>query len=437
MYQWVKRRLVILDVTVSARELVQRVSGLPAFRALKYRDFRLLWVGAFLSFTGSVVQNVAQQDMVFDLTGSRAQLAMVSFSMMVPVSLFGPVLGVVADMYDKRKLLVGCMLASAVGPFLLGWAASMHAAPYWMFLAVAAVSGFVQCIEVPTRQSIVRSVVDTKDLAAAIPAQASTFNLARVIGPAVALVIILSLGPAFCFWFNALSYFALALAALSIKTDLTPPARRIEPIRDLVAEGFLYTFRHNGLRTLFIMEAATSILGTFYMSQMSAIAKEHLGAGKAGLSWAFASVGIGAMLGLITTASLSHKPLKPLLVRSAMACLAVCTILLAFVRHPAAAYPLMATMGACTIIQFNTTNTLFQLISPDNLRGRVISMHMWAISGLAPIGVFVFGYVSEWFGISAALTCGGTLLAFAFLWSLTRQKHVVEPQLAQPGPLVP
>lgn len=388
-------------------------------------------MGAFFSFTGSVVQNVAQQDLVFDMTGSRAQLAMVSFSMMVPVSLLGPVLGVVADMYDKRKLLIYCMLVSAIGPFLLGLATSGHFVKYWMFLAVAAVSGVVQCIEVPTRQSIVRSVVDTKDLAAAIPAQASTFNLARVVGPAIALVMILAAGPASCFWFNAVSYFALALSAVAIKTDLRPLSRRVEPIRDLVAEGFLYTFRHKGLRTLFLMESATSVFGTFYMSQMSAIAKEHLAAGKAGLSSAFAAVGIGAMIGLITTASLSNKQLKPLLVRVAMACLAVCTLLLAFVRIPAAAYLVMGVMGACTIIQFNTTNTLFQLMSPENLRGRVISMHMWAISGLAPIGVFVFGYVSEWYGISTALATGGALLAMSFVWSLTQQKHIVEPILPE------
>lgn len=408
---------------------LSRISDLPAFRALKYRDFRLLWFGAFFSFTGSVVQNVAQQELVLEMTGSRAQLAMVSFALMLPVSLLGPILGVAADMYDKRRLLVICMLVSAVGPLFLGIATSAHFVQYWMFLAVAAVAGTVQCVEVPTRQSIVRSVVDKKDLAAAIPAQASTFNLARVVGPTIAVLIIVGLGSAFCFWANSLSYFALAIAAWAIKTDLKPVTVRVEPIRDLVAEGFRYTFRDPALRTLFLMEAATAVFGTFYMSQMSAIARQHLGLDSHGLNMAFTSVGVGALLGLVTTASLSAKPYKSILVRTAMILMALGILALSVVRVPWMAFALLGLTGACTIVQFNTTNTLFQIVSPANLRGRVISMHMWAISGVAPLGVFVFGYVSEWWGISSALMSGGVCLSLAAIWAWTKRSAVVEPVL--------
>ena len=413
--------------------LVAKVAALPAFRALHYRDFRLLWLGAFLSFTGSMVQNVAQQDLVLEMTGSRAQLAMVTFAMMLPVSVLGPILGVAADMYDKKKLLVACMLVSAVGPLFLGIAEAFHFAQYWMFICVASIAGTVQCVEVPTRQSIVRSVVAERDLAAAIPAQASTFNLARVVGPSIAVTIILAFGPEFCFWANALSYFALAYAAWILKTDLKPEGRRVEPIKDLVMEGFRYTFRDRGLRTLFLMESATAVFGTFYMSQMSAIAKQHLGLGKEGLNLAFTSVGIGALLGLLTTASLSSKPWKPFLVRTAMVLMATGIIVLAFVQTPWVAYLVLALTGACTIVQFNTTNTLFQLMSPPNLRGRVISMHMWAISGVAPLGVFFFGYVSEWWGISAALLTGGACLAVAAVWAQTQKQFVREPRFEEPG----
>lgn len=409
-------------------QLMNRIAKLPAFRALYYRDFRLLWLGAFLSFTGSTIQNVAQQDLVLEMTNSRGQLAMVSFAMMVPVSIFGPILGVAADMYDKRKLLISCMLASAVGPLFLGIAQVGHFIHYWMFLVVAAASGLIQCIEVPTRQSIVRSVVSEQDLAAAIPAQASTFNLARIVGPSIAVFFLIRLGPEACFWINGLSFFALAYAAWTLKTNLEPLSARVEPIKDLVLEGIRYTFQDKRLRMLFLMESATAVFGTFYMSQMSALSKQHLGLSKAGLNVAFTSVGIGALLGLLLTASLSRKNIKGQLVLAAMACMSLSIVAMGIIRVPAISFLILAISGACTIIQFNTTNTLFQLMSPANLRGRVISMHMWAISGIAPLGVLVFGFISEWYGLSVALVAGGTILAGIAVWAVSNHKTLISDQ---------
>lgn len=400
---------------------------MPALRAMRHRDFRWLWLGAFFSFTGSQIQNVAQQDLIIKSTGSPFMLSMVSFSIMLPVSLFGPFLGVVADMYDKRKVLIACMLVSAIGPIVLGTTMSVKSHAYWMFLLVGFVAGFVQCVEVPTRQSVVRAVVDESDLAAAIPAQASTFNLAKILGPAVAGPLVLRFGPASCFWLNGISFFALAFAAFVIKADLRPVERRVEPVRDLVAEGFLYTLRSPDLRTLFLMESATSVFGAFYLAQMSAIVYQQLKSNEAGLATAFAIGGVGALLGLFTTASLSAKPFKPTLIRVSMSVMAVSTFLLGLTRSTLPAFALLLVMGVCMIMQFNTTNTLFQLIAPPALRGRVISMHMWAISGVAPLGVLLFGQVSEVWGTHVSLMTGGACLVAVAAWGWRASRNIKEP----------
>ncbi|MBS1722060.1 MAG: MFS transporter [Armatimonadetes bacterium] len=405
--------------------------AIPALRAFRHRDFRLLWLGAFLSFTGSMVQNVAQGYLVFDLTHDSAKLAMVTFALMLPISVFGPILGVVSDMFDKRKTLVVCMIVSAIGPLMLGWASFTGRLQYWQFLVVAAVSGFVTCVEVPTRQSIVRTVVDEQDLSVAIPAQAATFNLARVVGPALGGIIAAKFGSAHCFVANGISFFALAIAALVIRADLRPLVARVEPIRDLIAEGVRYTMQHPSLRTLFILESATSVLGSFYLSLMAAIAKEQLGLDQQGLGIASSFVGIGAFIGIVTLAVLSARPIKAFLVRSSMTAMAIGIVLLGFTKSPGIAYGLFALTGASTIIQFNTTNTLFQLTSPPNLRGRVISMHMWAISGLAPAGVFAFGIISEWRGIPIALWTGGGLLLLAAAWGWSQRSKIEEPLLVE------
>lgn len=386
-----------------------------------------MWLGAFLSFTGSMIQNVAQGYFVYQLTGDPAKLAMVTFFMMVPVSVFGPILGVLPDMFDKRRILVVCMSVSAIGPLFLAAATWQGFAQYWHFIVVALVAGFVQCIEVPTRQSIIRSLVTPEDLPSAIPAQAATFNMARLIGPAIGGLLSVRFGESVCFLINGLSFSALALSVLSVRTDLRPLSARVEPIRDLILEGVRYTLQDRSLRLLFILESATSVFGAFYLALNPAIAKNLLGLDQAGLGLMMSFIGIGSLLGLVSIASVGHRQIKRNIVLVAMTTVGLAVFLLGFASSPWMAFPLMSLLGAAMISQFNTTNTLFQIMSPPALRGRVISMHMWAISGIAPLGVFVFGLVAKWHGLRASLWIGGGILVLIAVWGWTQIGRIKEP----------
>ncbi len=384
--------------------------GAVAFRALRHRDFRLLWAGGFISFAGSQMQNVALGYYVFDVTGSSQQLSWVMGAFTLPVFFLAPIAGAVSDLMDRRWAMVFALLVNALGAVALAGLYFTDMLQIWHILAISMLAGIVQTIEAPARQSVIRTVVGDEDLPSAVPLQAMTFNAARIAGPALGGVLVSLVGVGACFVINVFSFFGLIGAVLGIRADLKPVKGEISSIRSLLFEGVVYTFRDANLRILFLMESATSIFGVFYISQMAAIAKEKLGLGAQGLGWAQACVGAGALVGLLSLSMMAHKPYKTRLIRIAMTSCAAGLILLSQTTTPWLAFPLFFVLGASTIMQFNSTNVLIQLMSPDRLRGRVLAMHLWAIAGLAPFGVFTFGWVAEEFSLSAALLVGGSIL---------------------------
>ena len=362
----------------------------PTLRPFHFRDFRLLWTGAFLSFSGNWIQNVAQGWLVYELTGDKAKLLLVSLCGMLPVTFVGPIAGTVADTFNKRSLLIFCQSCFAAGALYLMAATFYGFVEWWHILVVALALGFVSALEMPTRQSIVSRVVPQEMIPAAIPLQAMTFNGARVLGPAIGGYLLAEFGPSVCYGINGFSYLGLILAVAAIRADLRAPPREPQPVLDLISEGMRYTFRHETLRTLFILEATVSMFGIVYMALLPAIAKEMLGLDERGLGFAYTAVGFGAMSGLITVAVLAGRRDRGLMVRLAMSVLGGALIILSFARSAWLAFPLFFVMGVCQVIQFNTTNTLFQMIAPERLRGRVLAMHIWALSGLYPVGLLLF-----------------------------------------------
>jgi predicted MFS family arabinose efflux permease len=212
-----------------------------------------------------------------------------------------------------------------------------------------------------------------------------------------------------------------------IRADLGPMIKEPQPIRDLVAEGFRYVFKEDRLRVIFLLEAATSVFGVFYLGLMAAIAKTKLGLGASGLGNLFTAIGVGAVIGLLLVSTISGRPVKFTIVRVAMSMVAIALCLLAWAPNQAIAMVCLAMCGMGTIMQFNTSNTLFQLIAPAHLRGRALAMHMWAVSGVAPAGILIFGWVADHFGINAALGAGGGILLAWSVWGWIRTWSMQDP----------
>lgn len=398
--------------------------------ALSFPDFRLLWLGSFGSFLGSWIQRPGYDWLTYALTNDNSRLlALVSFAGMAPVTILGPIAGAMVDIWDRRKLLTWLLILSAVGPLFLAFSTFYGFTRYEHLMFFALWAGVIGAFEMPARQSIVRQAVPTEHLAAAIPAQALTFNFSRIVGPSIGGVVFAVFGAPVVFAINGLSFFFLIRSVRLIRVDLGPLSREATGIIELIRDGFLYTFRHKNLKRLFLMEGATSVFGIFYLTLMAAIAKTMLGLDQAGLGRMFSAIGVGAVAGLFTLGALSNKPFKMKIVKIAMTAVAISVACLGFVRSEWLAYPLLAVAGAGAIMQFNTTNTLFQLYSPEAMRGRVIAMHAWAVSGLAPLGILLFGWLSEEIGIRETLWAGGgTLFVLALVaWFVGRDMR--DPEL--------
>ena len=394
------------------RTFRDRVTESNIYRVFSYSDFRLLWLGAFLSFTGSQIQNIAQGYFVFQLTHDESKLGFVSFCASFPVFLLGFVAGTLADAFDKRVVLIVTQAIFATGAIVLAVLTHFHLVQYWQIVTVAALLGVVSSVEMPTRQSIVSRVVPPDVLASAIPVNSLTFNVARVFGPALGALLLVYFGVAMCYLLNGISFIALIWAALAIKANLKSHPRAHQPIADLLTEGMLYTMKEKRLRTLFFLETITASCGLAYLPMMpayvhqmlgvivdttskSGILAEHTDPAKKILGYCYTAVGFGAIVGLLLVTQYAEGKHKGPIIRSAMWTIAVGLWILSTTHVLEIIFPVLICMGAASVAQLVTSNTLFQLLSPESLRGRVLAMHIWAINGLSPFGVLLFGWIAS------------------------------------------
>lgn len=377
-----------------------------------------------MSFTGSSIQGLAQGWFVYEITHDKSKLALVAFFSALPIAIIGPAAGTIADLLNKRAVLVFCQVMFGLGALTLAWLTYQGWVEYWHIVAVAGVTGLVAAIEMPTRQSIVSQVVPMDELQQAVPMQAMTFNLARFIGPSVGGFLLSMFGVATCYMVNGLSYIGMVLAVLTIHADLRATRREPQPVKDLLAEGARFLLRDSRLRVLFILECAVAGLAIQYIFLLPALAKDLWRVDAQGLAWATIMIGIGAITGLIWVSNLPRMDARINAIRFSILAMGVALILLATLHSIWAALPLLAVAGMSQVVQFNTTNTLFQLLSPPHMRGRVLAMHMWAMAGLSPMGALLFGWLSQARGLPFSLAVGGAAVLVAGIWAWTQNRSL-------------
>ena len=337
------------------------------------------------------------------MTHNTFLLSTIFFCGSAPVAILGPFAGTLADAFDKKLILNIAQILFALGALTLSVLCILRIEQFWELAAVALLFGIVGAFEGPTRQSVVSRVVPPEDLAQAVPLNAMTFNMARLVGPAFAVVVLgifdhlwdFNIGAGVCYALNGISYIALIFAVLAIRSDLKPAQSAPQPVGDLMVEGMLYTWRDARFRTLFLMEVISSACGMFYIAVMPTFTTDIMHMDERGLGVAYTLVGAGAIAGLLMMITLADRPIKSQMVRFGMVAMGVGILLLGFVRSPYLVFPLLVVIGASVMVQFNTTNTLFQLLSPDRLRGRVLAMHQWAVGGLGSFGTLFFGWLAE------------------------------------------
>jgi len=395
--------------------------------ALTYRDFRLVWTGAFLSTIGTWMQQVAQSWLMLTLAGASSAfyLGLDSFLGQAPILLLTLVGGVVADRLDRRHVLMGSQVIQMSTALTLTALVYTGHIRIWHVLTLSIITGVAQAFGGPAHHSLMPSLVDKEHLPNAIAFNAIQFNLARVIGPLLAGAALTAFGMVACFGLNGLSFLAVIVALLMLRArpPLTATGRSL---KDEMKSGFAYvrsTPSMVGLATLGFMG---TFLGSPLLTFLPLFAKDVLGGDVAQYTHLMSWAGAGAVVGAMGVAWLGKFQHMGRAVLGLQVALGTVIVLFANTRLPLANALLLFAGGACMVMVFATLQSLVQLRAPNELRGRVMSIYMMAFRGGMPLGSLAGGWLANQFTAPPVLTMNGAALALIAAWFLIKGHGVKE-----------
>jgi MFS family permease len=368
------------------------------FPALKQANFRRFWLGQCVSVIGTWMQNVGQAWLVLELTGSAAKLSVVSAVQFLPMMLLSLFAGPFIDRFPKRRTLILTQSALAILALALALITWFHVVQYWMVLVLAFLLGMVQLVDNPTRQAYVIELAGRDALMNAVSLNSAAFNLARIIGPAVAGILIEAIGIAPCFLLNGLSFVAVILALFFVNTPPLASDRPVESVADVlssVGEGLSYIAKRAEILIPICLMAVVSVFVINYSVFVPTFARINLGRGASGYGFLMTAMGIGSLAAALSLAVRSSK--GPSRFRLFGGAAGMCAAMLAcgLQRSYALSCVLLGLAGFCTISFSASTNATIQLASDNDHRGRVMSVWSLVFGGVTPIGALYAGAVSE------------------------------------------
>lgn len=395
------------------------------FRALKaHRNFRIFWIGQAVSLTGSWVQIVAQGWLALDLSNDPFIVGVVSAAGSFPVLLFSLYGGVIADRYDKRKLVMIGQGLLALEAAVLWWFVVSGTITIPWLIALATFAGVVSAFEIPARQALLIELVVREDLMDAIALNTSAFNLARILGPSIAAAVIASAGLAWCFGLNALSFSAVLAGLFLLR--LPPhvrPVDRPSPMAGL-REGIAYMFATTEIIVVMRMVSVFSIFGVPYLTLMPVFAREALGLGASGYGLLMTVTGVGALSGALFLAAVGGRIQRGRLFAAASIAFPLMILALSATRLAPVAGFVLLLCGLFMILQTALANGILQAIVPDELRGRVMAAYVVVYVGFAPIGSFSGGALARAIGIEWTLAAGGGVMLLFALWTFWKHPEL-------------
>jgi MFS family permease len=392
------------------------------FRALKHRNFQLFFSGQFVSLTGTWMQSVAQSWLVYRLTGSVVLLGLIGFCSQIPVFLLAPIGGAVADRYNRRKILVATQTSAMIFAFALAFLTLSGRIQVWHLFVIAACFGIANAFDIPTRQAFVVDMVGREDLVNAIALNSSMFNGARIVGPAIAGILVAAVGEGWCFFGNAVSYIAVITGLLMMQ--IVHQARpRVGSAISNIAEGFGFVVKNKPVRALLLLLGLVSLMGMPYAVLMPIFAEQILGGDSGTLGYLMGASGVGALIAALALAS--RKEVFGLGRWIMLACggFGISLILFSASKVFWLSALLLVPVGFCMMTHMSSSNTLVQSMVPDNLRGRVMSVYSMMFMGLAPFGALLSGSLAGSIGAPETVALGGIVcIGGAALFALNLSK---------------
>ncbi len=406
---------------------MEEVLKLPAtLRALQYRNYQLFFAGQLISLCGTWMQNLAQAWLVYRLTGSLVLLGGIGFTGQIPLFLLSPIAGIVADRYNRQRVVIATQSASMLLAFVLAALTLTHTVQVWHIFVLSSLLGVVNSFDMPARQSFIVEMVGKADLMNAIALNSSMFNASRIVGPAIAGLLIAIIGEGWCFFANGASYIAVIAGLLMMRVPPFHPApRKGSPVKNII-EGFCFVIQNPPVHYLLALLGIVSLAGMPFTVLMPAFADRILHGGPKTLGWLMGSTGVGALAAALVLAS--RRRLAGLGRWAAMAGTGFGFWLIAFSlsRNLWLSLAILLPVGFSMITQMGATNTLIQSMVPDSLRGRVMSIYAMTMVGLSPFGSLFAGFAADHLGAPRAVAIGGVicLTAGALFW--TRLSHIRE-----------
>jgi MFS family permease len=374
-------------------------------RALKHRNFQLFFSGQLISLIGTWMQTVAQSWLVYRLTGSSLLLGSVGFASQFPVFLMAPIGGMVADRVNRHRVVVATQTAAMILALILAALTLTHRVTVPQIFVLAALLGVVNAFDIPGRQSFLVDMVGREDLMNAIALNSSMFNGARVIGPAIAGILVAKIGEGWCFFANGISYIAVIAGLLMMKIHCPSRSKSDSPLDDII-EGFHWASHTAPIRALLLLLGLVSLVGMPYTVLMPLFADRILHGGAKGLGILMGFTGIGALLGALTLALRSGVRGLGRLVALTCAGFGVSLIAFSFSRYFWLSAVLLIPVGFCLMLQMACSNTLIQSMVPDALRGRVMAVYSMMFMGMAPFGALLGGALADRLGAPITVSTG-------------------------------
>ncbi len=384
-----------------------------SFRALGYRNFQLFAGGQLISLIGTWMQNIAQAWLVYRLTGSSLLLGTVGFCSQFPILVLGPVTGIVADRFNRHRIVIATQTASMLLAGILAVLTLTHRVQVWQVVALATLLGCVNAFDIPARQTFLMDMVGREHLMSAIAINSSMFNSARVIGPAIAGVLVAYIGEGWCFFANAVSYLAVIAGLMMMKLG---PLNR-EPSTaspwEHITEGFRFVRKTSPILAPLLMLAVVSLVAMPFTVLMPIFADRILHGGARGLGILMGATGAGAVLGALTVASRTGIRGLGRLIAIAAGGFAMSLLAFSASRWFWVSVAALVPVGYFMMLQMTCTNTLIQSLSPDRLRGRIMAVYSMMFMGMTPFGSFFAGAIAEHAGAPLTVAIGalGCLIA--------------------------
>jgi MFS family permease len=380
-------------------------SAFALFKVFRHRNYRLFISGQLVSQMGNWINNVAQSWLVYSLTHSPMLLGVTSFAGQVPVFFFSSLGGMVADRFDRRRLLMVTQALSIVESAGLAYLTITGQVRVWHIVALALFQGLVNAVDIPTRQAMTVEMVGKGELRHAISLNSMMFNLARLVAPPVAGLLIALVGAGFCFTLDALSYGAVLASLFWMHFGARPPRQSEKPLREMIA-GFFYVWHRRELRVSIMLIALCSAFGASYVTLLPAISRDVLHQGSEGLGILYGAVGGGALLGAYALARVPNRHLFATPIAAAVV-FGLSLIGLATSHWFLLSVFLLLPTSFSLMLLGGSTSTLLQTLAREDMRGRVVALYAMGFMGMMPWGSLLLGWAAGHVGVAATVMMGG------------------------------